>query len=134
MIRLLFALAVASFVLSLPLSRTAIGAKLRLVGATCFTLALLPSIVFGLFFSSPTGAADAAGSAGSVGFESTAAGLSCFGLLVLLSLLSFALLSVRKRFRKVKKDPWDIIFSRGGGKQRVKRDDISDAPFDLEGW
>ena len=50
MIRLLFAIAVGAFVLSLPIHMTALGASLRRAAGFCFTLALVPSIVVGLFF------------------------------------------------------------------------------------
>jgi len=50
MIRLLFAVAVGAFVLSLPIHMTALGAGLRRIAGFCFVLALVPSIVVGLFF------------------------------------------------------------------------------------
>ncbi len=49
MIRLLFALAVGAFVLSLPVSRTELGARLRRIAGFAFTLALVPSLIVGLF-------------------------------------------------------------------------------------
>ncbi|MEK6371191.1 MAG: hypothetical protein AABO58_00710 [Acidobacteriota bacterium] len=55
MIRLLFAAAVGLFVVSLPIYGTALGASLRRAAGFCFVLALVPSIVMGLFF--PDGAA-----------------------------------------------------------------------------
>lgn len=50
MIRLLFAAAVALFVLSLPIRATALGASMRRWAGVCFLAALLPSLIFGLFF------------------------------------------------------------------------------------
>jgi hypothetical protein len=50
MIRILFAVAVGLFVLSLPVHMTSLGASLRRGAGFCFTLALVPSIVIGLFF------------------------------------------------------------------------------------
>lgn len=50
MIRLIFALAVGAFVLSLPIHMTALGATLRRIAGFCFVLALVPSLVVGLFF------------------------------------------------------------------------------------
>lgn len=50
MIRLLFAVAVGAFVLSLPIHMTALGATLRRIAGFCFFLALVPSIVVGPFF------------------------------------------------------------------------------------
>lgn len=49
MIRLLFAIAVGSFVLSLPIHMTGLGASLRRVAGVCFVLALLPALLCGLF-------------------------------------------------------------------------------------
>jgi hypothetical protein len=49
-IRLLFAAAVALFVLSLPIRATSLGAAMRRWAGLCFTAALLPSFVVGLFF------------------------------------------------------------------------------------
>jgi hypothetical protein len=51
MIRLLFAAAVGLFVLSLPIHATALGSSLRRAAGFCFVLALVPSIVMGLFFA-----------------------------------------------------------------------------------
>ena len=50
MIRILFAAAVALFVLSLPIHMTAFGATLRRWAGVCFVAALLPSLIGGLFF------------------------------------------------------------------------------------
>ena len=56
MIRLLFAAAIGLFVLSLPIHATQFGASLRRAAGFCFVLALVPSIVVGLFFSDGSGA------------------------------------------------------------------------------
>jgi hypothetical protein len=48
--RLLFAAAIAFFVLSLPIHMTKLGASLRQAAGFCFIAALLPSLVLGLFF------------------------------------------------------------------------------------
>jgi hypothetical protein len=50
MIGMLFAAAVALFVLSLPIHMTKIGAALRRAAGFCFVAALLPSLILGLFF------------------------------------------------------------------------------------
>jgi hypothetical protein len=77
-IALLFALAVASFVLSLPIAKTALGATLRHVAGVCFVLALLPSIILGLFFPARAGGAGSAPPAGAPSsLDQLAAGLSC---------------------------------------------------------
>ncbi|HYI07920.1 MAG TPA: hypothetical protein VEK57_02510, partial [Thermoanaerobaculia bacterium] len=86
MIALLFALGAACFALSLPITGTHFGAKLRQAAGVSFVLALVPSLVVGLFLPSgatPTG--DAPTNALPVGAQ-LVHGLSCFGALVLLSL------------------------------------------------
>jgi hypothetical protein len=60
MIRLLFAAAVALFVLSLPIHATKAGAALRRWAGFCFAAALLPSLIMGLFFPDGFGATFAA--------------------------------------------------------------------------
>ncbi len=135
MIALLFALAVASFVLSLPIAKTNLGAKLRQVAGVCFVLALLPSLIVGLFFPSQASRAGGVPPAStSTPGDQLATGLSCVGALVLLSILAYVVLAVRTRLRKPKKEPWEMFFSRGGGKKRVERDRVEDDPFDLEEW
>jgi hypothetical protein len=120
MIRLLFALAVAAFVLSLPIAKTQLGSRLRQIAGVVFLLALLPSVICGLLFpdaASPSGAPPPRPPASA--WEQLVGGLSCFGAVVLLSLLAYAVLSVRKKLHKPKKEPWELLFSRGGGKRRV---------------
>lgn len=135
MIALLFALAVASFVLSLPIAKTNLGAKLRQIAGLCFVLALLPSLLVGLFFPSHAGRPGAVPPAStSTPGDQLVAGLSCVGALVLLSLLAYGVLVIRTRLHKPKKEPWEMFFSRGGGKKRVERDRPEDDPFDLEEW
>jgi hypothetical protein len=134
-IALLFALAASCFVLSLPIATTKLGAKLRQAAGVCLVLALLPSLVAGLFFPPQSGQADG-GSPGASpsAADQLAASLSCFGAVVFLSLGAYAVLSVRKRFRKPKKEPWELLFSRGGGKKRVRADADDDPLDDLEAW
>lgn len=55
MIRLLFAAAVALFVLSLPIHATALGTALRRWAGFCFVAALVPSLIVGLFFPEGVG-------------------------------------------------------------------------------
>jgi hypothetical protein len=117
MIPLLLAAAVGLFVLSLPLTKTKFGGQLRIAAGVCFVLALLPALIAGLFFNSvpvAPGHADPGGIGARIG-----AGLSCFGALVLLSLIAYGVLALRKKLFKKKKDPWEIFFARGGGKKRV---------------
>jgi hypothetical protein len=134
-IALLFALAVAAFVLSLPIAKTALGAKLRQIAGVCFVLALLPSIVIGLFFPARAGGPGSAPPGGAPSsFDQLAAGLSCLGAFVLLSLIAYGVLSLRKRLSKPKKEPWEMLFSRGRGKRRVERESFDDHFIDREGW
>jgi hypothetical protein len=117
MIRLLLAAAVGLIVLSLPLAKTKFGGQLRAAAGVCFVLALLPSLIAGLFFQSvpvAPGRADPGGIGTRIG-----AGLSCLGALVILSLIAYAILALRKKLFKKKKDPWEISFARGSGKKRV---------------
>jgi len=120
MIRLLFAAAVGLFVLSLPISRTKVGAQFRAAAGVCFVLALLPALLFGLFFhtASTPGQPDPASVGARIG-----AGLSCLGILVILSLGAYAILALRKKLFRPKNDPWEILLARGGGKKRVQPKD-----------
>jgi hypothetical protein len=115
MIRLLIAAAVGLFVLSLPLSRTKLGAQLRIAAGACFVLALIPSLLAGLFFQ-PVAAGHL--EPATIGTR-IGTGLSCLGALVILSLGAYAILALRKKLFRPKKDPWDIFFARGSGKKRV---------------
>lgn len=117
MIRLLLAAAVGLFVLSLPLAKTKFGGQLRIAAGVCFALALLPSLIAGLFFHSVPavpGHADPATIGTRIG-----TGLSCLGALVILSLIAYGVLALRRKLFKKKKDPWEIFFARGSGKKRV---------------
>jgi protein-S-isoprenylcysteine O-methyltransferase Ste14 len=55
MIRMLFAAAVALFVLSLPVHATGFGAALRRWAGFCFAAALLPSFIVSVFFPEGVG-------------------------------------------------------------------------------
>ncbi|HYK03281.1 MAG TPA: hypothetical protein VE974_16095 [Thermoanaerobaculia bacterium] len=55
MIRMLFAAAVALFVLSLPIHATAMGGVLRRAAGFCLAAALVPSLVLGLLFPEGVG-------------------------------------------------------------------------------
>jgi protein-S-isoprenylcysteine O-methyltransferase Ste14 len=60
MVRLLFAAAVALFVLHLPIRATGLGAAMRRWAGFSFVAALVPSLVIGLFFPGGFGATFAA--------------------------------------------------------------------------
>lgn len=114
LIRLLLALACGALVLSLPIMRTTAGALLRRVAATCFILALLPSLLVGLF---STGAGVRGGETSGV------ATLGCAAMFVVLALVAYGVLQLRARFRARAKprDPWDALFGRSAGKHPFYR-------------
>ena len=87
--------AVGLFVLSLPLAKTKLGEQLGVAAGVCFALALLLSLIAGIFFRAlpaTPGHADPGGIGARIG-----AGLSCLGALVILSLIAYAILAVRKK-------------------------------------
>jgi membrane protease YdiL (CAAX protease family) len=116
-IAFLLALAVGLFTLSLPIAKIGLGARLRQAAAICLVLALLPSIITGLFFSHiDAPAATPAPSWRGVDILST---LGCIAVLVLAALIAYGILKLRSRFvSKAKpRDPWEAFFNRGGGKR-----------------
>ena len=117
MIALLLAAAVALFVLSLPLAQTSFGGTLRRAAAVCFLLALLPSFLVPIFFppsSTPTPVSDPSSL-----LERVRDALAYLAGAVLVSLGAYGTLAVRKRFVAPKKEPWEALFGRSGGKKRV---------------
>lgn len=117
MIALLLAATVALFVLSLPLAQTSFGGTLRRAAAVCFLLALLPSILVPIFFppsSTPTPVSDPSSL-----LERVRDALAYLVGAVLVSLGAYGILAVRKRFVAPKKEPWEALFGRSGGKKRV---------------
>ena len=117
MIALLLAATVALFVLSLPLAQTSFGGTLRRAAAVCFLLALLPSILVPIFFppsSTPTPVSDPSSL-----LERVRDALAYLVGAVLVSL------GATNRFRTArmpyapKKEPWEALFGRSGGKKRV---------------
>jgi hypothetical protein len=112
------AMACLLFVLSLPLGKLPFAGKLRRWAGFVFLLAFLPSLFFGLIATSPHGTAP----------TSALAHNGCsFGAVlgfILLSLLAYAILEVRKRFRPGKSvDAWsDYVSLRTAGKRPVSAD------------
>lgn len=121
LIRLLIAAACALFVLSLPLSKTETGATLRRWAAVAFTLALLPSLIIGLFYARPTpDTTSSAAQTSGTGPQSLLADLGCVALIVIIALVAYMTLKLRSRFVSKKpktRDPWEAFFNRGGGKR-----------------
>jgi len=107
------ALACVLAVVSLPLGKTAIAGTLRRLAGALFLLALAPSLFFGIF-ASPSG---------SGGGAATANPLAVLGGIVLLAVLSYAILAVRKRLTKTSKDAWsEFVSLRSSGKRPVGTD------------
>lgn len=117
MIALLLAAAVAFFVLSLPLAKTAFGSALRRAAAVCFLLALLPSVIAGIFFA--PGSAAPVAAHGPMLLDRGRNMLACLAGAAFVSLGAYGILAARKRFGAPKKEPWEALFGRSGGKKRV---------------
>jgi hypothetical protein len=110
----LFAVACVLLVVSLPIARTPIGSMLRRCAGALFLLAITPAVFFGLVGSQPV-------SGTSSSPEVTANPFGCVIGFVLLSLLSYAVLEIRRRFRRPKQDAWsEYINARSAGKTIVK--------------
>jgi hypothetical protein len=115
-IALLLAGAVAFFVLSLPLAKTTFGSALRRAAAVCFLLALLPSVIAGIFFAQRSTPVPAHGP---MLLERGRNMLACLAGAALVSLGAYGILAARKRFGAPKKEPWEALFGRSSGKKRV---------------
>ncbi len=110
----IFAAACALLVVSLPITRTSIGSMLRRCAGVLFLLAITPSLFFGL-----VGLQHVSGASTSPGV--TANPFGCLIGFALLSLLSYAFLEIRRRFRRPKQDAWsEYINARSAGKIIVK--------------
>ena len=118
LIRLLIAAACALFVLSLPLSRTASGATLRRWAGVCCILALLPSILIGIF-DAPSASDGIVPSAAASPARDFLSGLGCIAAAIIAALVAYGALKARSRFAAKAKprDPWEAFFHRGGGKR-----------------
>ena len=120
-IRFLIAAACALFVLSLPLSKSDSGAKLRRWAGVCFVLAFLPALVCGLFYSpsaaDPSAISTEAGAASPA--QNVLSGLGCIAAVIVAAFIAYAILKVRSRFagKAKSRDPWETFFNRGGGKR-----------------
>ena len=111
----LLALACALFVLSLPLGSTGIGVTLRRWAGVCFLASLLPSLLIGL-------GREALGGRGTAGSSSFGSDLGCLAFAVLLSVLAFAVLEIRKRLRSSSRDAWsEYVSQKSSGKQPIIR-------------
>ncbi|HYC90562.1 MAG TPA: hypothetical protein VEO54_15200 [Thermoanaerobaculia bacterium] len=100
------------FVIALPLGKTGIGATLRRWAGALFLLALAPSLFFGIL--------DVRHGAVSGESGGGANALTVFGGLVLLAVVSYAILAIRKRLRTSAKDAWsEYVQLRSSGKRPV---------------
>jgi len=110
----LFAAACALLVVSLPIARTPLGSMLRRCAGALFLVAITPALFFGLVESHPAGGT-------STSPELTSNPFGCVIGFALLSLLSYAVLEIRRRFRRPKQDAWsEYINARSAGKTIVK--------------
>jgi hypothetical protein len=120
-VQYLVATACLLFVLSLPLGKLPIASTLRRWAGFLFLLAFLPSLFFGLITASSHGhPASGAPDHGGCSFG------AIFGFM-LLSLIAYAILEVRKRLRPGKSaDAWsDYVSLRTAGKRPVSADRAS---------
>ena len=129
-----YALATACllFVVSLPIWKLPIAGTMRRIAGALFLAALLPSLFFGLL-SSPS--SNAAGPSTSAPPVAHVAPLSVIGGLVVLCVLSYAILEIRKRMKKTSKDAWsEFVSLRSSGKKPVSDPRSSHTPslFDEE--
>lgn len=133
-VQYLVATACLLFMLSLPLGKLPVAAMLRRCAAVLFLLAFLPSVFYGII-SSPRGTHEASTTA------SPGCSLEAILGFVILSLLAYGILEIRKRLRPGKSaDAWsDYVGLRTSGKKPVKKDspsrlrgglidDVSDEP------
>jgi len=122
------------FVVSLPIWKLPIAATMRRAAGALFLAALLPSLFFGLL-SSPAPSSSAAGPSTPAPHVGVADSLSAIGGLVILCVLSYAVLEIRKRMKKTSKDAWsEYVSLRSSGKKPVSDPHSSPAPslFDEE--
>jgi hypothetical protein len=127
------ALACLLFVVSLPIAKLPIAGTMRRVAAALFLVALFPSVFFGLIARPSTATG---GPSSPVSPSAAAEPLSVIAGLVLLCLLSYAILEIRKRFTKTSsKDAWsEFVSLRSSGKKPVSDPRTTHTPslFDEE--
>lgn len=113
LVQYLVATACLLFVLSLPLGKLPVATTLRRWAAVLFLLAFAPSVFFGLIQSSTPHA--------SPGSPSEGCSLGAIAGFVILSLLAYGILELRKRLRPGKSgDAWsDYVSLRTSGKKPV---------------
>lgn len=117
LIQYALALACLLFVVSLPIWKLPIAATMRRVAGALFLLAFLPSVFFGLIPASPPSSGDAGTTGPAIN------PLEAIGGLILLSLVAYAILALRKRLKKNPKDAWsEYVSLRSSGKRPVGSD------------
>lgn len=105
------------FVISLPIWPLSIASKMRRVAGALFLAALLPSLFFAAIVPAPTGVGT--GASPSAPFSEPNA-LEVLGGLLVLSVVSYAILAIRKRLRTTSKDAWsEFVSLRSSGKRPV---------------
>lgn len=114
-IQYLVATACLLFVVSLPLGKSNAGSTLRRIAAALFLLAFMPSVFYGLIQRGQPG--DASGGPG----NDIGCSIATLLGLVVLSLLAYAAIEIRKRIGRPSKDAWsEYINLRSTGKTAVR--------------
>jgi hypothetical protein len=108
------AVACLLFVVSLPIAKLPIARTMRRIAGALFLIAVLPSLFFGLIMPSHgSGAAP----------TSSANPLATIGGFVVLSVIAYAILAIRKRLKRSPKDAWsEFVGLRSSGKRPVGTD------------
>ena len=123
MIGLLIQCAIAAactlLVVSVPIWKLPLGVTLRRIAAALFLVALVPSLFFGLLAPSGPAAGDGSPSAAASSAAAPNA-LEVLGGLLILSVVSYLILAIRKRLRTTAKDAWaEFVSLRSSGKRPV---------------
>jgi hypothetical protein len=108
------AVACLLFVVSLPIAKLPIAKTMRRIAGALLLLAFLPSLFFGLI--TPAQGSGAAP-------NSAANPLAMIGGFVVLSVVAYVILAIRKRLKKSPKDAWsEFVGLRSSGKRPVGTD------------
>jgi hypothetical protein len=116
LIQCAIAVACVLFVVSLPIWKLPLAVTLRRVAAALFLAALVPALFFGLLAPSGPATGDGSPSVSAVGPNA----LEVLGGLLILSVVSYLILAIRKRLRTTSKDAWtEYVSLRSSGKRPV---------------
>jgi predicted permease len=104
------------FVVSLPIAKLQVASTMRRIACALFLLAFLPSLFFGIIAAPHHHKGGAAPS-------SPTSTLALIGGFVVLSLIAYVILAIRKRLKKSPKDAWsEYVGLRSSGKRPVGTD------------